>query len=170
MTHNNQQELTISNKYAGVLDINIPDNINEINLTGYHEGVTLKLIPNEEGDVPKEYPIDDFIGLLKDTHDYQDAYQTYDMNIDVYAMNKDEGIIKGYVVIKESLTGDLLLISKFNINLPTKDNPHFFLHTTGVYTKEIDLTDKPSLTEKADFFKRQLFDEAIGKVLPDEQD
>lgn len=164
MTHNNQQELTISNKYAGVLDINIPDNINEINLTGYHEGVTLKLIPSKESNASEEYSIDDFVAQLKDTYDYLGAYRAYDMTIDVDGISKEKRIIWGSVNIKNLVTKNPLLCSQFKIYLSTKDRPHFYMDIVGDSPIEFDLTDRHSLKEKADFLKQKLFDYTVKEL------
>lgn len=159
------QYTTISNKHTGVLDINIPDNINEINITGYHEGMTVKLIPNKESNASEGYSIDNFVDKLKDTRDYhQNIYYTYDMTIDVYAMNRKNHSVMGSVNLKKSVTDDSLLYAQFKIYLPTNDNSHFYLDIVGEDVKEIDLTDKPSLDEKVKFFKRELFDYAFKEV------
>lgn len=159
-----QDELTISNKYTGVLDINIPDNINEINLTGYHEDVTVKLITSKESNASEGYSIDDFVAQLKDTYDYLGAYRTYDMTIDVDGTSKENRIIWGSVTIKNTATKNPLLYSQFKIYLSTKDRPHFYMDIVGNSPIEFDLTDRHSLKEKANFLKQKLFDCAIKEL------
>lgn len=47
-------KIIVTHNHPHTVDLTLPEDIHEVNIKGATTGVTIKLIPNEEGDVPKE--------------------------------------------------------------------------------------------------------------------